>query len=73
MVDLLLTLQPRTGFNAAKLAYFLLTNKKKWLKVCFLLKICISMVFQSRRRDFYEPKLPHCRLKFIQQIINCRI
>lgn len=28
MVDLLLTLQPRTGFNAAKLAYFLLTNKK---------------------------------------------
>ena len=61
MVDLLLTLQPRTGFNAAKLAYFL------------LLQIGISVVFQSRRRDFYEPKLPHCRLKFIQQIINCRI
>ncbi len=35
MVDLLLTLQPRTGFNAAKLAYFLLTNKKNGSKFVF--------------------------------------
>ncbi len=32
MVDLLLTLQPRTG---AKLAYFLLTNKKNGSKFVF--------------------------------------
>ena len=68
MVDLLLTLQPRTGFNAAKLAYFLLTNKKNGSKFVFCLKYGYAWYIKARVEFFYEPKLPYCRLKFIQQI-----